>query len=60
MAGIGLACDVPTWQCAIRACGGAAVVYVVALVCGRIVLSVAVDAMISKSPASQDDQGGAQ
>ena len=60
MAGVGLACNVPTWQCAMRAAGGAAIVYVVALVCGWVVLSIAVDAIISKSPASQDDQGGAQ
>lgn len=52
MAAVGLACDVPTFDCAIRALVGAVILYIIALVAGRIVLNIMIDALINGSPRS--------
>jgi len=47
LAAIGLASGVPTLHCALRALGGAAVLYVVTGMAGRLVIRIMVDALIN-------------
>jgi hypothetical protein len=45
---VGMASGVPPFTCALRALGGAAVLFVLAMVVGRFILSVLVDAVMSR------------
>lgn len=45
---VGMASGVPPFTCALRALGGAAVLFVLAMGVGRLVLSVLVDAVMSR------------
>ena len=56
MAGIGLACRVPVFVCAMRALAGAAVLYVLAGIVGKAAVGAIVDAMVKD--ASKPKESG--
>ncbi len=52
MAVVGWASDVPVDVCAMRAAGGAAALYIMSRLVGRLVLSIMVDAVVSERSGS--------
>lgn len=56
MAGIGIACRVPVFVCAMRALAGAAVLYVLTAIAGKAALGAIVDAMVKD--ASKPKESG--
>ena len=53
LAGIALASGVPTFDAAMRALGGAAVLYVVVSFGGKMVLNIMVDAIVNSAPGAE-------
>ena len=50
LAGVALAGGVPTFDAAMRALGGAAVLYFVVSIGGRLALDIMVDAVVNSAP----------
>ena len=53
LAAVGWSCDVPLFVCGLRALAGAAILYVMTSVAGKIVLGIAVDAMLRSRNARE-------
>ena len=57
LAAVGMVAGVPTLDCALRALGGAAVLYVVVSAAGRLVINIMVDAVISSAADKARERG---
>ena len=58
LAGVGLACGVPPVHCVLRALAGAAALYVVASIAGRMILNIMVDAVIDNAVKKKKSRRG--
>lgn len=58
LAGIGLACGVPAFDCTLRALGGAVVIYFVVGAAGRMIVSIMVDAVIKAASNADSTKNG--
>jgi len=56
LAGIALACGVPTFDAAMRALAAAAALYVVVSFAGKTALNIMVDAVVSSAPKPGPDK----
>ena len=54
LAFVGWASGVPPFTCAIRALIGAAVLYVLATIAGRVIVNIVVDSIIRDSPEGEE------
>ena len=60
LAGIGLASDVPTFDTALRALGGAAILYFVVSLGGKMALNIVVDAIVNSAPKADRNRENEQ
>ncbi len=56
MAGVGWLAGCSSSACAVRAVGGAMVMYVVVRICGRIVVKILIDAMVDSHVRKQAEK----